>query len=181
MNHAGPLRGRSSPAHLQPQGTSTAGRPSRCSWPSRVGGSCPCDPQCGLPTQNAKRFEQANPRPRPTPPATVLGSRGVAGGRAASAPRCSRPPLAPFAAEGTLPGKHAHGLRRWAGCAWVQQQNHGRLRRPSGLATARLPLEGKGKRRRRSAAGLAHRRKRVKHWGWTNSLALQWNALPTSC
>lgn len=86
MNHAGPSRGRSPPAHPQPQGTSTAGRPSRYSWPSRVGGSCPCDPQNGLPAQNAKRFEQANPRPRPTPPATVLGSRGVAGGRAASAP-----------------------------------------------------------------------------------------------
>ena len=62
---------------------------------------------------------------------------GAQGGRCD--PRCLRPPLAPFAADGALPGKHAHGLRRCAGCAWVQQQKHGRLRRPSGLATARLP------------------------------------------
>ena len=105
MNHAGPLRGRSSPAHLQPQGTSTAGRPSRCSWPSRVGGSCPCDPQCGLPTQNAKRFEQANPRPRPTPPATVLGSRGVAGGRAASAPPLLKTAVGAFRGRGNTTRK----------------------------------------------------------------------------
>lgn len=100
VNHAGPSRGRIPPAHPQPQGTPSAGRPSRFSWPSRVGGSCPCDPRHGLPVQNVMRFDQANPRPRPTPPATVLGSRGVAGGRAASAPPLLKTAVGAFRGRG---------------------------------------------------------------------------------
>lgn len=86
VNHARPSRGRIPPAHPQPQGTSIAGRPSHFSWPSRVGGSCPCDPQNGLPAQNASVLSRRTDRPRPTPSAADLGSRGVAGGRAVSAP-----------------------------------------------------------------------------------------------
>lgn len=62
-------------------------------------------PATGLPAQNAKRFEQADPRPRPTPPATVLGSRGVAGGRAASAPPLFKAAVGAFRGRGVTTRK----------------------------------------------------------------------------
>lgn len=154
-----------------PTGTPAAARHSKRGptisffWPTWVGGSCPATPKTGCPPKTPSvlnRRTQGRGRRLRRRSSAAGGSQG---GALAAPPRCSRPPLAPFAAEGSLPGKHAHGLRRWAGCARVQEQNHGRLRRPSGLAAARLPFGRKGRGRRSCAAGLAHRRKRVKHWG----------------
>lgn len=103
----------------------------------------PSDPQNGLPAQNEQRFERAN---RKAEAAACGGGPRQQGGRRGARcqrpPRCFRPPIGVFAAEGSLSGEHARGLRRWAVCAWVQQQQqkHGRLCRPSDLAAARLPL-----------------------------------------
>lgn len=138
------------------------------------GGLVPMRPAKWVARPKRQRFEQANRQAE----ADAFGGGprqqgGRRGARCQRPPRCSRPPTAPFAAEGSLPGKHAHGLRRWAGCAWVQrqQQQHGRLAPPFWPRCRSAPLWGKGRRRRRCAACLANPPKRAKHWGWTKPLA----------
>lgn len=173
VNHAGPSRGRSPPAHPQPQGTSTAGRPSRYSWPWRVGGSCPATRKTGCPPKTPGVLNRRTERPRSTPSATVLGSRGVAGGRAASAPPLLKAAVGAFRGRGVTIRKTRARASSLGGLSLGS----------TAAATARTaappfwprcrsaPLWGKGRGRRRCAAGLAHRRKRAKNWEWTKPLA----------
>lgn len=110
------------------------------------GGLVPMRPAKWVARPKRQRFEQAN---RQAEADAFGGGPRQQGGRRGA--RCQRPPVASgrltasFAAGGSLSGEHAHGLRRWAVCAWVpqQQQEHGRLCRPSDLAPARLLLGGK--------------------------------------
>lgn len=138
-------------------------------------GLVPMRPAKRVARPKRQRFEQANRQAEAA--AEGDGPRQQGGRRGA---RCQRPPVAqgrlpaPFAAEGSLPGKHAHGLRRWAGCAWVQQQQRGRLPPPFPASLPLgSPLGERQRRRRRCAAGLAHRRKRARNWEWTKSLAVR--------
>lgn len=139
------------------------------------GGLVPMRPAKRVARPKRQRFEQANRQAEADAFGGGPRQQGVAGGRAVSAPPLLK------AADGAFRGRGVTTRRTRA-----RASSLGGLRLGStATATARAaappfwprcrsaPLWGKGRRRRRCAAGLAHRRKRARNWEWTKSLAVR--------
>lgn len=105
VNHAGPSRSRSPPAHPQPQGTSTAGRPSHYSWPWRVGGSCPATRKTGCPPKTPSVLNRRTKGRGRRLRRRSSAAGGVAGGRAASAPPLLKAAVGAFRGRGVTTRK----------------------------------------------------------------------------